>query len=112
MVKLKRNKNTSAMQPLRMENCKQVTLPMKQHIGDPCVPCVAPGDHVLAGLGGAGFPAYAKLQSAAGYNCGACGYPGCGGYAEAIAAGKAAHDLCRPGKDAVTQALAAILEQG
>ncbi len=30
-------------------------------------------------------------------NCGACGMPGCGGYAEAIVAGKAELDQCAPG---------------
>lgn len=31
-------------------------------------------------------------------NCGACGYPGCAGYADAILAGKAENlSLCKPG---------------
>jgi len=47
-----------------------------------------------------------------GYNCGACGYPGCAGYAEAIVAREAACDLCKPGKDRVAQGLAAVMEQG
>lgn len=35
-----------------------------------------------------------------GYNCGACGYPGCGGFAEAIIEGKVEHlSDCKPGKD-------------
>ena len=33
-----------------------------------------------------------------GYNCGACGYPGCDGYAAALING-APIDLCRPGKE-------------
>jgi len=48
-IRLKHNKNTSALKPVRMEHCKRATLPMRQHIGEPCVPCVAPGEHVLAG---------------------------------------------------------------
>jgi len=45
-----------------------------------------------------------------GYNCGACGHPGCAGYAEAIVGGGAPCDLCTPGKKAgVAQALAAIM---
>ena len=44
-----------------------------------------------------------------GYNCGACGHPGCAGYAEAIVNEGAPRDLCTPGKAAVAQALAAIM---
>lgn len=34
-------------------------------------------------------------------NCGACGYPGCNGYATAIVKGEASSlDLCRPGAKA------------
>jgi len=32
-----------------------------------------------------------------GANCGACGYSGCGGYAEALASGEAKNGLCSPG---------------
>jgi len=32
-----------------------------------------------------------------GANCGSCGYPGCGGYAEAIVAGQAGFNACAPG---------------
>ena len=32
-----------------MEQCGRVTLPMRQHIGEPCAPCVRPGERVLAG---------------------------------------------------------------
>jgi electron transport complex protein RnfB len=35
-----------------------------------------------------------------GYNCGACGYPGCSGFAEAIINGEVEKvSLCKPGKD-------------
>ena len=34
---------------MRMEQCERVTLPMRQHIGEPCEPCVQPGERVLAG---------------------------------------------------------------
>lgn len=35
-----------------------------------------------------------------GYNCGACGYPGCGGFAEGIMDGEVEKlTLCKPGKD-------------
>ena len=44
-----------------------------------------------------------------GYNCGACGHPGCAGYAEAIVSQGAPCSLCTPGKQAVEQALAAIM---
>lgn len=36
-----------------------------------------------------------------GYNCGACGYPGCAGFAENIVAGNVQKlGDCKPGKDA------------
>ena len=56
-------------------------------------------------------PRAQKLTEALpGYNCGACGYPGCAGYAEAIVNEGAPCDLCTPGKKAgVAQALAAIM---
>lgn len=35
-----------------------------------------------------------------GYNCGACGYPGCSGFAEGIIHGEVAKlSACKPGKD-------------
>lgn len=37
------------------------------------------------------------LEILPGINCGACGQPGCEGYAEAVVAGKAALTLCAPG---------------
>ncbi|MFV0551722.1 MAG: (Fe-S)-binding protein [Anaerorhabdus sp.] len=33
-----------------------------------------------------------------GYNCGGCGFPGCGGLAEALVDGKANVVLCKPSK--------------
>jgi Na+-translocating ferredoxin:NAD+ oxidoreductase RNF subunit RnfB len=44
-------------------------------------------------------------------NCGACGYPGCMGYAEALAAenSKVSVTLCAPGGDEVSAKLASIL---
>lgn len=44
-----------------------------------------------------------------GANCGACGFSGCDGYAEALAAGKAAPDLCAPGGGKTAARLAEIL---
>ena len=45
-----------------------------------------------------------------GYNCGACGYPGCSGYAEAIFAGKAtALTLCTPGGAKAATKIAGIM---
>lgn len=44
-----------------------------------------------------------------GANCGACGYPGCSGLAEAIAEGKAPVDACVPGKEAVAKKVAEIM---
>jgi len=42
-------------------------------------------------------------------NCGACGYPGCDGYAEAIARGDAPLTKCSPGGKAVADALGSLL---
>lgn len=44
-----------------------------------------------------------------GANCGACGYAGCDGYAEALAEGKAATNLCVPGADAVSKKISEVL---
>ncbi|MDD5403261.1 MAG: electron transport complex subunit RsxB [Sulfuricella sp.] len=41
--------------------------------------------------------------------CGQCGFPGCKPYAEAIASGKAAINLCAPGGEAVMKRLADLL---
>ncbi len=42
-------------------------------------------------------------------NCGACGYSGCEGYANAVAKGEAATNFCKPGGEEVAKALAAIM---
>ena len=46
-----------------------------------------------------------------GSNCGACGYPGCSGYAAALASGEndIKNNLCVPGGSAVAQKIAGIL---
>ena len=44
-----------------------------------------------------------------GINCGACGYPGCSGYASAIASGEAEPNLCSPGGVETTDKIAQIL---
>ena len=44
-----------------------------------------------------------------GANCGGCGYPGCAGYAAAVAAGKAATNCCAAGGDAVAAQIAEIM---
>jgi len=38
------------------------------------------------------------LSALPGVNCGACGYPGCEGFAKAIVKGEAKPDGCLPGK--------------
>jgi electron transport complex protein RnfB len=40
-----------------------------------------------------------------GYNCGACGYPGCNGLATAIVDGKATEESCKPAKVDQKQAI-------
>ena len=49
------------------------------------------------------------LLALPGANCGACGYPGCMGLAEAIASGDAPIDACIPGAKAVTDAVAEVM---
>lgn len=45
------------------------------------------------------------------FNCGACGYPGCMPYAEALTSGEdVPYTKCRPGKEAVAQKILAILQ--
>lgn len=44
-----------------------------------------------------------------GANCGACGYTGCDGYAEALATRKVKTNLCVPGADATAKKVAAVL---
>jgi Na+-translocating ferredoxin:NAD+ oxidoreductase RNF subunit RnfB len=44
-----------------------------------------------------------------GANCGACGYPGCSGYASALSAGPAENGLCSPGGAKTTALVAKIL---
>ena len=44
-----------------------------------------------------------------GANCGGCGYPGCGGYAEAVLKGEAAIGLCASGGDECAQRMAQIM---
>ena len=51
----------------------------------------------------------AILDVLPGANCGACGYPGCGGYAKALVAGKIDPNQCPPGGTETQIALAKIL---
>ena len=44
-----------------------------------------------------------------GANCGACGFPGCSGYANALSAGTAENGLCPPGGAKVVELVASIL---
>lgn len=44
-----------------------------------------------------------------GANCGACGFSGCSGYAEALAAGKAQPGMCTVGGEAVAKSISEIL---
>ena len=49
------------------------------------------------------------LEALPGANCGACGYSGCSGYAEALAKGKAEVGLCAPGGIGCAKEISAIL---
>ena len=44
-----------------------------------------------------------------GANCGGCGFSGCEGYAQAVAAGKAETNLCKPGGFEVTKNISEIM---
>lgn len=49
------------------------------------------------------------LEALPGANCGACGYSGCSGYADALSKGKAELGLCAPGGDACVKEISEIL---
>ena len=51
------------------------------------------------------------IETLPGTNCGACGYPGCNAYAEAVVQGKVKTNLCTPGGQEVASELAKILGQ-
>ncbi|BCR06925.1 ferredoxin [Desulfuromonas versatilis] len=51
----------------------------------------------------------AVLEVLPGANCGACGYPGCGGYAKAVVAGQAGPADCPPGGAGAAEKIANIL---
>ncbi len=51
----------------------------------------------------------AILEVLPGANCGACGLPGCGGYAKAIVAGSMAPNLCPPGGAETIEKIAHIM---
>lgn len=51
----------------------------------------------------------AILEALPGANCGACGEPGCSGYAKGVADGTLAPNLCTPGGSDTIQAIADIL---
>jgi H+/Na+-translocating ferredoxin:NAD+ oxidoreductase subunit B len=51
----------------------------------------------------------AILEVLSGANCGACGYPGCGAYAKAVATEGVSPNLCTPGGKASVEAIANIM---
>ena len=55
-------------------------------------------------------PRLPEIQAClAGANCGGCGYPGCDGYAAAVAAGKAPVNCCVAGGQAAADQIAEIM---
>ncbi len=48
-VNLAHRKNTSQSETVIFPVPKEIILPMSQHIGKPCTPCVSPGDYVFLG---------------------------------------------------------------
>lgn len=51
----------------------------------------------------------AIIEALPGSNCGGCGYPGCSGFARAVASGEAEPNGCKPGGDETAQAVGEIL---
>ena len=51
------------------------------------------------------------IDALPGYNCGACGYPGCANYAEAIIEDNDIPTKCKPGGAEVAAAIKEILEK-
>ena len=51
----------------------------------------------------------AAVEALPGINCGACGFPGCAGYAKAVIAGSVDLNQCPPGGADVVARLARIL---
>ena len=51
----------------------------------------------------------AIMDALPGANCGACGEPGCSGYAKGVAEGRLAPTLCTPGGSATIESIAEIL---
>lgn len=51
----------------------------------------------------------AVLEALPGANCGACGYPGCGGYAKMVVSGDKLAAACPPGGPAVMEKIANIM---
>ena len=49
------------------------------------------------------------LELLPGANCGACGYPGCAGLAEAIVKGEAPPNACPPGGPETAQSVAEVM---
>lgn len=57
-------------------------------------------------------PLTAKIREVLpGVNCGACGFPGCDGFADACANGKAPVTGCKPGAAKAADAIKAILAE-
>ncbi|MBQ0052557.1 MAG: electron transport complex subunit B [Treponema sp.] len=46
-----------------------------------------------------------------GANCGACGYPGCDGFAAAVVSGKAPCNGCKVGKQPVAEKVQAVMSE-
>lgn len=67
-TKVDHHKNTADMPPIRMDNAKEVLLPVSQHIGAPATPVVAVGDEVRRGQliaaaeGAVSSPIYASIS--------------------------------------------------
>lgn len=49
------------------------------------------------------------VEALPGANCGACGYSGCEGYANAVAKGEALTNRCKPGGSAASEKISAIM---
>ncbi|HEY8395271.1 MAG TPA: (Fe-S)-binding protein [Bacilli bacterium] len=51
------------------------------------------------------------IEMLPGYNCGACGYPGCSGMAQGLAKGEADPASCKPSKEEMREKIRQFLKE-
>ena len=67
-VRVPHHKDTANVPTEQLPLPAKIVLPMSQHVGAPCLPCVKKGDRVLMGqvigepVGGIGIPVHASVS--------------------------------------------------